>query len=105
MGTDSRLARERAVRCGAMAFAPQRFQSGARTPCRWVFSRANSAFGVVAGRLLAGSCLAVPWWRQFYSSSAGFGQPDGDGLFGGAGSVFAFTDVMDFFTDELSGLR
>jgi hypothetical protein len=43
--------------------------------------------------------------RQFDSGPTGFGQPDGNGLFGGAGSVFAAADVMYFFAHEFSGLR
>jgi len=42
--------------------------------------------------------------RQFYSGAAGFGKPNSDGLFGRAGPVFAFANVVHFFPDEFASL-
>lgn len=46
--------------------------------------------------------LLARW--QLHAGAAGLGETNRDGLLGGAGSVFAFPDMMDFFTNKFSGL-
>jgi len=64
------------------------------------FAEIASGLGADFARLRTAS-----WSSELYASAAGFGEADGDGLFDGAGAVFAFADVLDFFADELAGLR
>jgi hypothetical protein len=49
--------------------------------------------------------LAFFWRRQFHTCPSGFRQADSDGLFRGAGAMFAFSNVLDFFADKVPGLR
>src|SRR5207302_5814180 len=98
------LARERLMGSGAVAFAAQRFQPRARAGG----GRSNAAltFSIGAGGAAARFCRGRSFARrpQLHSGAPGFGQSDGDGLFGGTGAVFAFANVVHFFADEFTGL-
>ncbi len=48
--------------------------------------------------------FAGTWRGQMHARPAGFGQSDGNGLFGGAGAVLAFANVMEFFANEFARL-
>jgi hypothetical protein len=103
----SRLARERAVGCRAMAFVPQRVQRGTRTFRRGPFLCFILAFRIVAHGSASGlgGSSAFRWRRQLHSSPTGFRQSNRNGLFGGPRSVHSFPDMLHFLPYELPGLR
>jgi hypothetical protein len=91
-----------------MAFTFQHAHDGTRSlGRRLVASRGTvaaliGALGAFA-RALAG--LPFPRRRKIDTRFARFRQADSNRLFGIAGSVFPFTDVMHFLADEFTGLR
>jgi hypothetical protein len=48
--------------------------------------------------------LSPGWRRQFNTCTPGFGQPDGNRLFGESGTMFPFAYVVKFFTHKFPGL-
>lgn len=47
---------------------------------------------------------APPRWREFDTRPSRFGEADGDGLFGGARTVFSLANVVYLFADEFACL-
>jgi hypothetical protein len=56
----------------------------------------------VAARFIAGAALLGR--RELDPRPPGFGEPDGDGLFGRAGTVLSFADMVKLFADKFARL-
>ena len=92
---------KRAVRCAIASLALQ--GAGARTG---PFCRRTAFSGrTVPSTLLLRRGGAFGRWPQFYTSFACFRKPNGNCLLGIFNPVLPFSHVMNFFADELSGLR
>jgi hypothetical protein len=65
-----------------------------------------SALGI-ARRLLSNLLRGCRLWGrwQLDPSTSGLGESDGNGLLGGARAVLSCADVLNFFANELAGLR
>jgi hypothetical protein len=89
-----------------LGFAFQRPLGGSRAAarCRGFASsaRLKSPLGAAPGLLRN---LTFVRRRQTNPGAARFRETYRDRLFGGPSAVFAFSDVMHLFTDELAGLR
>jgi hypothetical protein len=64
------------------------------------------AFAQIPFGLLSGATRGCTLFRrrQRNTCAPGFRQPDGNGLFGRSGAVFALTNVLHFFTDKFTRL-
>ena len=89
---------------GCRVFFLQSLGGGAGSFGRGLF--AGGSLGEIALGLLADFFGLGSLFRrgQFHARAASFGKADGDRLFGGAGAVFAFADVVDGFADEFTSL-
>jgi hypothetical protein len=88
-----------------MSFPAQCAQRGTAPPGRGALAGTAASLGKVQLGLVPQLSGALPWRWQGHTGTARLGKSDGDGLLGRARTVFALPDMMNFFADELSGLR
>jgi hypothetical protein len=98
-----RLACERLLGRCTSAFALQRTGSRARSARSRPGRSSRRAARILCAALGLGLCRCRRRW-QLDASTSRLRQADGDRLFRGSSSVFAFAYVMDFLADERAGL-
>ena len=91
---------------GGAEFALEGLKGGARALAGSAVGASGAggfgiAFGLATGFFGNGAFFG---YGEFYSSAAGFGESDGDGLFGGTRAVFSLPNFFDFLADKLAGL-
>ncbi len=87
-----------------MRFARQDFFACLGSSARWLVVFAGLPFLKIPLRTLAGILfhLASLWWRQRNSSPPRLAQANGDRLLCRARAMFAFSNVIDLFVNELA---
>jgi hypothetical protein len=90
-----------------VAFPAQSAQRGAASTSRRMTVRAMLAFPIIQFGAMTDRFAGAAFGRRWKADSgpARLGQADGNGLLGGTSPVLPFPDMMDFFADELPGLR